>query len=98
MNITIVISTFALDPCQLDGIDYPGSDITNFPVANSYECSQRCQNQAGCALFAFSKRRKNCWLKKKKGTATVNADILTGIKDPKGSSNLTVSRNFSKVF
>ena len=74
--------------CEADGIDYPHNDIANFAVSGSAECSQRCQSEPRCALFAYSKGRKLCWLKTKKGAATKNSDILTGFKTL-GGNNLS---------
>ena len=59
-------------------MNYPNNDISNFDVSNVLECAQSCQNVPTCALYAFSKSEKHCWLKTAKGQATLNADILTG--------------------
>ena len=84
----VIDSVNILAACEADGINYPNNDIANFAVSGSAECSQRCQSEPRCALFAYSKGRKLCWLKTKKGAATKNSDILTGFKTL-GGNNLS---------
>ena len=86
--------------CEADGIDYPHNDIANFAVSGSAECSQRCQSEPRCALFAYSKGRKLCWLKTKKGAAAKDSDILTGFKTLGGNLlflNSATNNKISKI-
>ena len=67
-----------LDFCKLDGIDYPNNDLSSATVADETECAKSCQKVPYCALYAYSKSRKQCWLKTKKGKVVINNDIQTG--------------------
>ena len=71
--------------CNVDGIDYPGNDISTFAVSGVHECGQRCQSEPRCALYAYSSTYmaglKVCWLKTGGGTASMHADFFTGFKN-----------------
>ena len=53
--------------CLRKGLNFPGADLGNLPVADEEECVRQCRDTEDCVAFTFIESTKYCYLKSKRG-------------------------------
>ena len=64
--------------CFEPNTNYPSNDIIQKPQDTAEECLDFCRQTEGCNVFTWHKTQKYCWLKTKRGTPTVDNNLISG--------------------